>query len=130
MAERFTTFSKNTFQNISINSNHHPILTQTDSYKKQSDCNIALTCENLNRVVHMDSASVHPNHRGHSLERQMIAFAETLLDTSKYQYSFATVAPENTASLKSLERNGYQVMVIKQKYGGLMRCVMMKELMK
>ena len=87
-----------------------------------------LTENNLNRVLHMDSASVLPSHRGHRLEGQMIAFAETLVDTSQYYYSFATVAPDNTASLKSLERNGYQVMVTKEKYAGLIRCVMMKKL--
>ena len=89
---------------------------------------IPLTSENLNQVVHMDSASVHPKHRGHGLESKMIAFAETLIDTSKYRYSFATVAPENVASLKSLEKNGYQVMVIKEKYNGMLRCVTMKKL--
>ena len=77
----------------------------------------------------MDSASVHPSHRGHGLESRMITFAETLLDTSQYCYSFATVAPKNFASLKSLERNGYQVMVTKEKYGGFVRCVMMKILL-
>ena len=76
----------------------------------------------------MDSASVLPEHRGHGLECKMIAFAETLVDISKYCYSFATVSPENTASLKSLKRNGYQVMTTKEKYEGLIRCVMMKEL--
>ena len=91
-------------------------------------CNIALTLGNLNCVLHMDSASVLPEHRGHSLERKMITFAETLVDTSKYCYSFATVAPENTASLKSLKKNGYQLMVTKEKYAGYVRCVMMKEL--
>ena len=83
---------------------------------------------NLSRVLHMDSASVLPSHRGHGLECRMIAYAETLVDTSKYCYSFATVAPENTASLKSLEKNGYQVLVIKEKYDGVIRCVMMKVL--
>ncbi|MBR3602058.1 MAG: hypothetical protein IKL49_07030 [Lachnospiraceae bacterium] len=82
----------------------------------------------LNRVLHMDSASVLPKHRGHKLEHQMITFAETLVDTSRYCYSFATVAPENTASLKSLEKTGYRIMVTKEKYSGLIRCVMMKEL--
>ena len=82
----------------------------------------------LNHVLHMDSASVLPKHRGHKLEHQMITFAETLVDTSRYCYSFATVAPENTASLKSLEKTGYRVMVTKEKYSGLIRCVMMKEL--
>lgn len=90
--------------------------------------NVALTPENLHRVLHMDSASVLLEHRGYGLERKMIAFAETLVNTSAYCYSFATVAPDNTASLKSLEKNGYQVMVVKEKYEGLVRCVMMKEL--
>ena len=93
-----------------------------------NNSDIQLTSDNLNRVLHMDSASVLPDHRGHGLEQKMIAFAETLVDISKYCYSFATVAPENTASLKSLEKNGYQVMVVKEKYEGLVRCVMMKTL--
>lgn len=83
---------------------------------------------NLNRVLHMDSASVLPSHRGHGLECRMIAYAESLVNASKYCYSFATVAPENIASLKSLEKNGYQVLVIKEKYDGVIRCVMMKVL--
>lgn len=89
---------------------------------------VSLTPKNLNHVLHMDSASVLPKHRGHGLEHQMIAYAEKLVDTSRYCYSFATVAPENTASLKSLEKTGYQVMVTKEKYEGLVRCVMMKRL--
>lgn len=82
----------------------------------------------LQKVVHMDSASVLPAHRGHHLESRMIAFAENLIDTGKYIYAFATVAPSNTASLKSLERNGYRTMITKEKYGGVMRCIMMKKL--
>ena len=89
---------------------------------------VSLSTEKLHKVLHMDSSTVLPRHRGHGLEAKMIAYAETLIDTSKYRYSFATVAPENRASLRSLEKNGYQVMVTKEKYGGLMRCVMMKKL--
>lgn len=82
--------------------------------------------EELHKVIHMDSASVLPEHRGHHLESRMIAFAETLIDTSCYSYAFATVAPENTASLKSLMGNGYKIMDTKEKYGGVMRCILMK----
>lgn len=107
----------------------YPGVTEENlGYDVFAKCNIPSTSENLNRVLHMDSASVLPEHRGHRLESKMIAFAETLVDTSKYCYSFATVAPNNTASLKSLEQNGYQVMVTKEKYAGLIRCVMMKVL--
>ena len=87
---------------------------------------MSLPTEELNKVLHMDSATVLPEHRGHGLEAKMISYAESLIDTSKYCYSFATVAPENLASLKSLERNGYEVMVTKEKYFGFIRCVMMK----
>ena len=90
------------------------------------ECPIMLSEDNLMRVLHMDSASVLPEHRGHGLEHRMIAFAETLVDASKYHYAFATVAPNNIASLKSLEKNGYQVMVTKEKYGGLTRSILMK----
>lgn len=89
---------------------------------------VLLPTEELNKVLHMDSATVLPEHRGHGLEAKMISYAETLVDTSKYCYSFATVAPENLASLKSLERNGYEVMVTKEKYGRFLRNVMMKKL--
>lgn len=99
-------------------------LSPEDTYNFPT--NIALTTENLNRVLHMDSASVLPKHRGYKLESQMVIFAESLIDTSKYHYSFATVAPKNLASLKSLERIGYKVMVTKEKYGGLSRCILMK----
>ena len=89
---------------------------------------VKLSTEKLNMVLHMDSATVLPEHRGHGLEAKMIAYAETLVDTTKYRYSFATVAPENLASLKSLERNGYEVMITKEKYGRFLRNVMMKKL--
>ena len=87
---------------------------------------VKLSTEKLNMVLHMDSATVLPEHRGHGLEAKMIAYAETLVDTTKYRYSFATVAPENLASLKSLEKNGYEVMVTKEKYGKYQRYIMMK----
>ena len=106
-----------------------PVKAATGSHgNKINASDILLTPHNLNRVLHMDSASVHPNHRGHGLESRMITYAESLVDTSKYCYSFATVSPKNLASLKSLERNGYQVMVIKEKYEGFLRCIMMKKL--
>lgn len=98
--------------------------------KANSDihCAIPLCSQTLEKVVLMDSASVLPNHQGHGLESRMIAFAESIIDKSKYHYAFATVAPNNIASLKSLQKNGYQIMLTKEKYGGLLRHIMMKKL--
>lgn len=118
----------NSHKNNSLTHNSGDFLATSTKPKNHPMHTIPLTHYNLNRVLHMDSASVLPEHRGHRLENRMIAYAETFVDTSKYIYSFATVAPENLASLKSLEKNGYQVLVIKEKYDGVTRCVMMKEL--
>lgn len=85
-----------------------------------------LSKENLQKVIHMDSASVLPIHRGHHLESRMIAYAETLIDRTKYSYSLATVSPINPASKKSLESNGYHTIATKEKYKGVMRCIMLK----
>lgn len=100
--------------------------TLANSAKYTIPCNIPLSSENLNRVLHMDSASVLPHHRGHGLEGKMLAYAETLINTSKFQYAFATVSPQNTASLKTLKKNGYELMATKEKYGNLIRCIMLK----
>ncbi len=124
----FVKYDNNSTQDIFSNSDNSSLLISSDNYNNCRNYNIALTSENLECVVHMDSSSVLPEHQGHHLESRMIAFAEILIDTSKYHYSFATVAPENVASLKSLVHNGYQIMVTKEKYGGVMRCVVMKEL--
>ena len=91
------------------------------SYSSFSRCD-------LNKVVHMDSSCVLPDYRGHHLESRMISFAETLIDTTKYHYAFATVAPDNTASLKSLKKCHYHLLTTKEKYGGYLRCIMMKSL--
>lgn len=99
---------------------NHNINTKSDT--------IPLYSQTLEKVVHMDSASVLPEHRGHGLQRQMITLAEVLIDKEKYHYSFATVAPDNTASLKSLQKNGYEILITKEKYGGVLRHIMMKKL--
>lgn len=118
----------NSYKNNSLPSGSNDFLATSTRPKDYPRHAIPLTHANLNRVLHMDSASVLLEHRGHHLESRMIAYAETLVDTSKYHYAFATVAPENLASLKSLTKNGYRIMVTKEKYGSLMRCVMMKSL--
>lgn len=88
---------------------------------------IGLESAELFRVVHMETAVVLPEYRGHHLERKLIQYAEELLDTRKYRHLLATVSPVNPASYKSVEACGYRVMVTKEKYVGLMRRVYYKE---
>lgn len=80
------------------------------------------------RVAHVESVAVHPAHRGAGLQRVMVAEAERVLAGRGLWWATCTVAPGNTASLRSFDRLGYRVVVTVPKYGGLLRHVLVKEL--
>ena len=82
----------------------------------------------LSKVAHMDSCCVLPQARGNHLEIKMLTYAEKVIDTSKYSYLMATVAPENIPSMKSLTALGYQVVATKEKYEGYLRNIMLKKI--
>lgn len=88
---------------------------------------IGLTEDELRKTVHMESAVVHPDYRGRGLQYRMLVYAEEMIDKSKYRYFLSTVSPENPASFRSLERNGYRHILTKEKYNGLIRRIYMKE---
>lgn len=100
-------------------------------YPMDSDDNLGrdidLAEEELTKVVHMESAVVHPNYRGKDLQLKMLKYAETLIDQRKYKYFIATVSPENPASYRSFEKNGYRFVLTKEKYDGLTRRIYLKE---
>ena len=89
---------------------------------------IGLKEEELARVVHMDTAVVAEKHRGHGLERRMLEYAENCLKGTQYRYLMATVSPDNPPSLRSGERIGYHVVMTKEKYGGYLRHILLKEI--
>ena len=89
---------------------------------------IGLAEGELPKVVHMDSAVVLPEYRGHGLQSAMLSYAEKLIDKKQYSYFMATVSPNNPASYKSLEKNGYHLVLTKEKYGGLIRRIYLKEI--
>ena len=83
--------------------------------------------EALPRVIHMDTAAVLPQHRGHRLEARMLAFAEECLAGTPYVHMLCTISPDNAPSLRSAQRLGYRVAATKEKYGGRLRCVLRKD---
>lgn len=89
---------------------------------------IGLPPEELPKVVHMESAVVMPEYRGRGIQYRMLRYAEELIDTNKYKYYLATVSPDNPASYRSLEKNGYRHIATKNKYDGLVRRIYLKEL--
>lgn len=80
----------------------------------------------LDEVVHMESAVVLKHYRGRGLQLKMLRYAESIIDKRKYHYFLATVSPNNLASCKSFEKNGYKHMLTKEKYDGLIRRIYMK----
>lgn len=87
---------------------------------------IGLPEKELEKVVHMESAVVLPFCRGCGLQKKMLLHAEEMLDSRRYAYLMATVDPQNRASYQSLLSLGYEPMIVKEKYGGLTRAIMMK----
>lgn len=87
---------------------------------------LGLSKEELLKVAHMESAVVLPRVRGNHLEAQMIQFAEELLKSEEYHYLMATISPLNLASIKSAQKNGFEYICTKEKYGGRIRNIYSK----
>lgn len=81
----------------------------------------------LPKVVHMESAVVLPEYRGRGIQYKMLKYAEELIDKNQYKYFMATVSPNNPASYKSFEKNGYEIKLTKEKYDGLTRRIYLKK---
>lgn len=89
---------------------------------------IGLPKDQLNKVAHMDSAAVLPQYRGHGLQRRLMQMAEPDLINEGYRYLCCTVHPDNQYSLNSILSQGYRIMATREKYGGYLRHILMKEL--
>lgn len=82
----------------------------------------------LDQVALMDTAAVLPEFRGYNLQYRMMQAAEQDLQKMGYRYLMCTVHPENRFSRENVERQGYRKMMTKEKYGGYLRDIWLKEL--
>lgn len=89
---------------------------------------IGLSEDGLERVVHMESVAVHPNYRKRGLQAEMLRFGENYIDRRRFSFCIATVSPDNPASFKTFEKNGYVLALTKEKYGGFLRRIYVKEI--
>jgi len=101
---------------------------------------MGLNDEELKQVAIMESAAVLPAFRGYSLQKKMLKFAEEQIKKSNQsdqsagrkskprRYLMSTVAPQNAASLGSMEKLGYKIICQKTMYGGYDRYVMCKKI--
>ena len=86
--------------------------------------------DELSSSIEMDNAGVLPKYRGNHLQKSLILKAESIMKErdASIKYSYATVHPDNLASLKTLEKTGYKKYKEKLMYGGKIRYIMRKEL--
>ncbi len=77
-----------------------------DSYNYGRDLDFSE--EALLRVVHMDTAAVHPNYRGRGLQRILMEEAENYARYLGGRILLTTVHPENQYSLNNILSLGYE----------------------
>lgn len=89
---------------------------------------LSLSDTEKEHVVYMDSAGVFPAFRGQGLQGKLLRKGEEMLKTTKYTVGLATVSPNNPASLNTLLKDGFEIITTTEKYGGLTRHVLYKQL--
>ncbi|ADL05594.1 GNAT family N-acetyltransferase [Lacrimispora saccharolytica] len=90
---------------------------------------IGMAEEELGRVAHMESVAILPKYRGNGLQHTLMKIAEEELRNHGYRYLMCTVHPENKFSKNNMIKQGYQVVLTKEKYGGYLRDILYKELL-
>ncbi|PFP80190.1 N-acetyltransferase [Bacillus thuringiensis] len=91
---------------------------------------IGLPESELHRIIYQEISNVHPNCRGNGMQKILanVIMDELQKEDSKYDYVCCTVAPFNIPSLKDKFAQGMEIAALKEKYGGSMRYVFVKEL--
>lgn len=84
----------------------------------------------LKRVLYQEISSVHPDFRGHGLQKILAKIIMQTIDTNEFDYLAATVMPYNIASLKDKFSQGFYIAALKYAYGGKLRYVFALNLLK
>lgn len=89
---------------------------------------IGLPEADLLSVVHMDTAAVLPQYRGYGLQGRLMKYVEEDFKLSGFKCLCCTAHPDNRFSVNNILAQGYEIMLTKEKYGGLLRHIFMKRL--
>lgn len=89
---------------------------------------IGISDEELELVAHMDSVAILPKFRGKKLQYKLMQAAEEELKGRGFRYLMCTVHPENNYSKNNILKQGYEVVMTKEKYGGYLRNILLKQL--
>lgn len=83
--------------------------------------------EDLQLVINMDTAVVHPEYRGLGLQKKLMRYAEETLSMNGKHILLCTVHPDNRYSLNNVLSQGYTIQKTTQMYGSV-RHVLAKEI--
>ena len=89
---------------------------------------VGLDITELSTVIYQEISSVSPLYRGHGLQRLMAVVLMKQLEMGQFRYVCATVAPFNIPSLKDKFSQQMEIAALKEKYGGMLRYVFVKNL--
>lgn len=84
--------------------------------------------KSFSRVLYQEISNVHPEFRGHGLQKLMAGWIMDEINLVHFDWICATVMPYNIASLKDKFAQGMYVYALKWKYGGKLRYVFGKDL--
>ena len=88
---------------------------------------ISLDEKELLKVAHMDSVAVDSSYRGRGYQKILMKKAEKDAINLGYKYLMCTIHPDNIYSMQNALNLGYKHILSKEKYGGKIRAIMLKE---
>lgn len=91
---------------------------------------IGLPEEELQKVIYQEISNVLPAYRGNQLQKilAVLIMNELAKSDQDYRYVCCTVAPFNIPSLKDKFSQGMKIAVLKEKYGGSLRYIFVKDI--
>jgi len=89
---------------------------------------IGMSKEDLNKVAHIQFIFVHPRYWGHSFQNKLIKHILDLVEHIGCCHVLCTVSPKNYYSLHNVLQSGFLIREMKEKYGGLLRYILYKNM--
>ena len=103
------------------------LLTFPHFDKENLGYDIDLNEAELLKVAHMDSVAVDSSYLGRGYQNILMKKAEDDAIKLGYKYLMCTIHPDNKYSMNNAIKLGYKVVKTKEKYGGKIRAIMLKE---
>ncbi|HOO54359.1 MAG TPA: GNAT family N-acetyltransferase [Methanothrix sp.] len=89
---------------------------------------IEMSEEDLNTVAHIQFIFVHPDYWGYSIQNKLIKHVLNIVTDAGCRHVLCTISPKNYYSLYNTLQWGFSIREIKEKYGGLLRYILCKNI--